>query len=56
MWNLFFVKHMLNEESEGEYEDVPFIILVLTLIVEHMLDKKEVSHEMHPSSCLDSSW
>ena len=39
---LLFVKHMLNKESEDEYDDGPIIIFVLAVIVEHVVDKTEV--------------
>ncbi len=56
MWNLFFVNHMLNKDSGDEYVDGPFIIFVLAVIVEHVLEKKEVPHKLHPLSCFDLSW
>ena len=52
----FFVNHMLNEESNDKYDVSPFIIFVLALIVGHLLDKKEVPHNLHPLSWFNSFW
>ena len=55
MWNLFFVKHMLNKERKYEYDDGPFNIFVLAVMLSTCLTKKEVPHKLHPLSCFDLS-